>query len=410
MTKLIPLGAINKHTGEYVYPKIANKTDEYICPECNKELILCKGKIRAHHFRHKVDNVNPCNHYDHPSESQIHKDAKALLKTLLDKKIPISLVRKCASCEKNEEYEIPETSETSIVQIERRFEYNGQKIADIAYLDNGEIVCIFEICNTHRTCDETRPEPWFEIDAKMLIETANDIGPKTTALQIPCIRSAKCEECLQIETNKIHRIYQRRNNIRLGFYKIYTYLNKLPRVGIPPTYIGNITDYQDLFKKLVGEYLTNCETQNPLPITEHYSYYKTVLNNMHNCNSVSHLGVAYWTKHVYNNITDINKFIRSNRLTPPLKLYNQIRDILCSVICDKCNNSGYCICDLTKHQVELLNADICIICEGTKVYYTYGENRCVYCDELSPFQTETRNLDACICICGRSDCRNGCRI
>jgi hypothetical protein len=55
MSQLLSLGAINKLTGEYVYPKIANKKDEYICPECNKDLILVQGEIRVHHFRHKVD-------------------------------------------------------------------------------------------------------------------------------------------------------------------------------------------------------------------------------------------------------------------------------------------------------------------------------------------------------------------
>ena len=74
---VLSLGAINKITGEYVYPKIANKKDEYVCPECNKELILCQGEVRVPYFRHKVD-VNPC----HPTESQIHKNAKMLLKTM----------------------------------------------------------------------------------------------------------------------------------------------------------------------------------------------------------------------------------------------------------------------------------------------------------------------------------------
>jgi competence CoiA-like predicted nuclease len=74
MSQLLSLGAINKLTGEYVYPKIANKKDEYICPECNKDLILVQGKIRVHHFRHKVDSINPCHHYSKPTESQIHKN------------------------------------------------------------------------------------------------------------------------------------------------------------------------------------------------------------------------------------------------------------------------------------------------------------------------------------------------
>jgi len=92
MPNILSLGAINKLTGEYVYPKLANKKDNYICPECNKDLILVQGKIRTHHFRHKVDSINPCHHYSNPTESQIHKDAKMLMKTLLERKIPISFI------------------------------------------------------------------------------------------------------------------------------------------------------------------------------------------------------------------------------------------------------------------------------------------------------------------------------
>jgi hypothetical protein len=201
MTQMLSIGAINKNTGEYIYPKVANKKDEYICPECNKDLILCQGKIKVHHFRHKVDNVNPCHHYSNPTETQIHKDAKILLKNLLERKIPISFVRKCCSCKINEEFEIPEISETSVIKLEYRFEYNGLKIADVAYIDDGDIVCIFEICNTHKTCSENRPEPWFEINAEKIIKDAND--DSLTSLKIPCIRCEKCNDCIEKEKGNI---------------------------------------------------------------------------------------------------------------------------------------------------------------------------------------------------------------
>jgi hypothetical protein len=207
MNSLISLGAINKQTGEYVYPKIANKQDEYSCPECNKDLILCQGDIRTHHFRHKV-TTNPCNHYSSPTETQIHKDAKLLLKTLLDKKIPVSFVRNCWCCKKNEEFEIPETSETSEIRLEYRFDYHGPKVADVAYIENSEILCIFEICNTHKTRSEDRPEPWFEIDATTLIRKANDNW--LSSIQLPCIRCEKCEDC--VETDK-HQLEQKNNFI-----------------------------------------------------------------------------------------------------------------------------------------------------------------------------------------------------
>ena len=199
----IPLGAINKKTGEYVYPKIANKNDEYYCPDCNKDLIICKGNIRVHHFRHKVDSINPCNHYSNPTESQIHKDAKLLLKSILEKNLNVSFIRKCCHCKNNEEYEIPQLTYTSSIRLEYRFEYNGSKIADVAYIDNGEIISIFEICHTHKTKSENRPEPWFEIDALSLIENVNDIN--LTEIKINCIRCEKCDECIQEQTNYIEK-------------------------------------------------------------------------------------------------------------------------------------------------------------------------------------------------------------
>lgn len=195
MKGLLSLGAINKDTGEYVHTKIANKKDKYICPECNKDLILCQGKIKAHHFRHKVDSINPCRYYSNPSETQIHKDAKMLLQSLLENKVQITFVRQCCSCKEDEEIEIEEIGEGSSIQLEYRFEYNGIKIADVAYIDDGEILCIFEICNTHRTSSENRPEPWFEIDAITMIKLAKNNS--STSLKIPCIRCEKCEQCIE---------------------------------------------------------------------------------------------------------------------------------------------------------------------------------------------------------------------
>lgn len=147
MTHVLSLGAINKHTREYIYPKIANKKDEYICPECNKDLILVKGEVRVHHFRHNVDTKTPCNHYNKPTETQIHKDAKILLKTLLERKIPISFIRKCCECTGHSIWKLPEIKDNSVIKLEHRFEFNGPKIADVAWLNDDKLYCIFEICN-----------------------------------------------------------------------------------------------------------------------------------------------------------------------------------------------------------------------------------------------------------------------
>lgn len=204
MTHILSLGAINKQTGEYVYPKIAKKHDEYGCPDCNKGLTLCHGKIIRPYFRHKVDSINPCHNYSNPTEAQIHKDGKMIMKSLLERKISISFVRNCITCKENEEFEIPEISETSTIKLEHSFKYKGIKQADVAYLDTGEIVCLFEICNTHKTSSENRPEPWFEIDAETLIKLANDNSQ--SQIKIPCIRCEKCDDCMEKERERKRKI------------------------------------------------------------------------------------------------------------------------------------------------------------------------------------------------------------
>jgi len=193
MNGILSLGAKNKTTGEYVYPQIADKKEKYICPDCKKDLMLCKGKIRIAHFRHYKDKTRECNYYNSPTESQIHKDAKMLMKYLLENKKEITFVRKCIECEEDERCEIPIMNDESSVKLEYRFDYNGLKIADVGYLVNNELRYIFEICHTHKTEDENRPEPWFEIEATKLIKTANE--KESTRLEINCMRSIRCIKC-----------------------------------------------------------------------------------------------------------------------------------------------------------------------------------------------------------------------
>lgn len=201
--KIPNLGALHKVTGEYVYPKIAKKYDTYICPECNKDLLLKQGTIRAHHFAH-CKSYSPCYYYDKPSEAQVHKDAKMLMKLLLETRKMI-IIRICRTCnDKCEEYEIPEISSDSKVCIEYRFKYNySDKVADVAYLYSNEIVGIFEIFNTHKTDEWARPEPWFEIEAASLIDMVNNCSDTSVPFYIKCIREAKCEKCIENENGII---------------------------------------------------------------------------------------------------------------------------------------------------------------------------------------------------------------
>lgn len=196
------LGALIKDTKRYVYPAIAQKKVEYICPDCNKDLLLCRGMKIPPYFRHYADSQ--CTYYSKPTESQIHKDAKMLLKKLLEDKVPIRIKRELSCCDKNNgEYEIPELKPGYSIVLEHRFEFNGLKIADVAYINDKtkKEICIFEIFNTCRTRETARRGLWFELDAKNLVENVrNRIGE--SPLELDCVR-LECCECYILRVKRL---------------------------------------------------------------------------------------------------------------------------------------------------------------------------------------------------------------
>jgi uncharacterized protein YkuJ len=256
---ILRLGGINKLTGEYIYPKIANKADNYKCPECNKDIILCKGDIIPPYFRHKADN-NPCNHYNsNPGETQIHKEGKMLMKKLLEDNVPFLLTRKCCTCEIIESFQIEEITEKSIIKTEYTFNYNGKKQADVAYIEDNEIYCIFEIYYSHKTCNENRPEPWFEIDAKTLIKIVNNNN--VTSLEIPCIRQKKCDKCIKKEN-------VRNYSEKIAAKKICDWMKY---DSIKPFYCADFDGASDLTDLPPEAYLEETLTDDHY-FTKHYIY------------------------------------------------------------------------------------------------------------------------------------------
>jgi len=195
------MGAINKLTNEYEYPKIAEKGNKYMCPECKKDVNFCKGKIKQPYFAHKRSGSS-CYYYDKPSESQIHKDAKFLLHKLLTNKTLINFYNVCRDC-KEKVYGCCELSKDYYTDnikpiIEYKFEYNNsKKSADVALVKEGKIDYIFEICYKNKTRENARPEPWVEIKAENFIGDINSgfILDELGILHIECIRDSICNEC-----------------------------------------------------------------------------------------------------------------------------------------------------------------------------------------------------------------------
>ena len=91
------MGAINTETNQREIPRFANKANTYKCPECSRGVQLRKGEIRMPHFAHNKSD-SPCNFYKSPSESQIHKEGKLVMKSLLDNKSNIMFFRSCNQC------------------------------------------------------------------------------------------------------------------------------------------------------------------------------------------------------------------------------------------------------------------------------------------------------------------------
>ncbi len=205
-------GAINKITAQFVLPEFANKNDFYECPdpECKKDLIFKDGKKRKKHFSHKPfydkPSIKDCDYYERPGESQIHLNAKLYLKKLFEDSINsntnIEITTKCSCGQSNS---IPLYLNDTKIVLEHRFKFlDLDKIADIACLftPQSNIKYIFEICYKHKTKNDTRPEPWFEIDAKELLtsdyswgfdEEKKLINKKIT---LNCSRLHKiCEKC-----------------------------------------------------------------------------------------------------------------------------------------------------------------------------------------------------------------------
>ena len=203
------MGAINKNTNNYEYPKIANKEKKYKCPSCEKNVIFKNGKILKPHFAHYKSD-NPCYYYDKPSETQIHKDAKMLMKTLLDNKKNIFIYRTCNYCKQrncgySEEisYDIKDNyNENTKAIVEYKFYYNNSnRSADVALIENDKIIFIFEICYKNKTKEENRPEPWVEINAENLINQINsgENIDEEGNIRIECIKNYKCNECKKYE-------------------------------------------------------------------------------------------------------------------------------------------------------------------------------------------------------------------
>jgi hypothetical protein len=227
------MGAINTETNLREIPRFANKANSYKCPECSRDVILKKGKIRSPHFAHNKSD-SPCNFYKSPNESQIHKEAKIVMKSLLDNKSEMMFFRDCNQCKDTIESTISKTNYTAdtTAVLEYRFKHNNSnKSADVAMIEGDKLINIFEICHTHKTDESNRPNniDWYEINANDLITIIN-IQKEHDPIIIHCMRNMKCCKC--IDKNKIAEHKRATRIDRSIFYNNFNEQNRLMEEAI----------------------------------------------------------------------------------------------------------------------------------------------------------------------------------
>jgi hypothetical protein len=205
MTDTLSLGALEVDTQIYTTPADATKDKQYKCIDCNQKVIFRKGNVRRPHFAH-YSPTNTCSYYEHPSEAQIHKDAKLLMAKLLTERKKIQFMWDCHHCKtSSDSYVFNDVSTISYRDGDEVItEYRGKDgtwIADVAVVNSGEVRYIIEIKNTHATTTTCRPEPWYEVVARDLIEYYED--PEFDQIRsnpdfiymIPCVRQGQQRYC-----------------------------------------------------------------------------------------------------------------------------------------------------------------------------------------------------------------------
>lgn len=221
------LCAFDDRTGKFVTPMFAKKYDDngvkntFSCvdPSCNGRLKLRNCVDRVDHFAHV--NSGDCSKYSRTirQESEDHLEAKRQLKMVFENGFNISIKRTCPyNNQCSEIIVIPPISNTASIEIEYHFNFNGgSKYADVVYLDGGGIKYIFEIYNTSETHEYNRPDPWFEIDAKSLLNIIQDVESDKNLLFF-CLRKINCNRCITSKLNsELGRCFE--NKKRDCFYK-----------------------------------------------------------------------------------------------------------------------------------------------------------------------------------------------
>ena len=209
------MGAVNKKTLEYVFPIHASKSESYICPTCKTDVVFRSGEINRKHFAHS--GGSGCGYYNCPTESELHKTGKRLIKKLIDDKQSLIVYRHCRNCHEDKDvFSVLNWEYTDGMNAieEFPFTHNSRRcFGDVVLTDGPDIKFIFEVIHTHRTMESARPsDRWGEFKASQLINNTMDKTNITDngELRIECSRNILCDKCEKQRLEIIQMIEQQR--------------------------------------------------------------------------------------------------------------------------------------------------------------------------------------------------------
>lgn len=196
----------------------------YKCLYCKENLDFVKGGKISSHFRHQSNSKSNC--IKHPERNKSENGYKLNIRELddgihdlvvkqLSNLLKVSPIKIVYECPDGHNYDETMDYTKEKICVERTTKYNGGTIRpDISILNKeDEIICMFEIFNTHKTSSDSRFGKWFEISVV-------DFSGSPTIWGIPKHSINKCPMCLHFEKyRKAVAEYQSSDESEYGFDK-----------------------------------------------------------------------------------------------------------------------------------------------------------------------------------------------
>jgi len=184
-----------------------NRSDhDLVCLECHEPVIVKIGDLKAKHFAHKVDTSGKraCHFLEKNTsqhgETTEHLVGKKLLCEFLRDGGTVGIRCNCCRCERTRVFLVSKIS-TKAEHVANEVGGPGY-IADIALFDvhtetkQREVKCIIEVRMTHATAlTTTRPDPWFEVDARQVYDKLSSGAVDAEPLLLDSTKAVRAGMC-----------------------------------------------------------------------------------------------------------------------------------------------------------------------------------------------------------------------